>query len=552
MSLFGSLFTGVSALTAQAQSMGMISNNIANVNTIGYKRSEASFSSLVTSETRGSRYTPGSVLANREQKIDQQGAIQQTNSTTDIAVSGNGFYVVQRDPNGIQEPLYTRAGSFSEDAQGFLRNTAGFYLMGWRLDINGDPPAGQADLSSLSPVDVAFLGGLTRATTEGEIALNLDASEPRTAFPVGPTVAADFSRGLRVFDSLGTQQDIEFRFTHHESPTQNVETNFGAPGLELDDLLTGIADVEATETIDFTTGGQTFTFTVTPTSTVQDLIDGINGSAQIGDLVTAELTEAGEIKITDHVLANTITVANGTTVVGGTGAGSALGFVTTAAPAAPNILPAGLASLQNTPNPFGWWQLELVNSSTGAILESGSINFDSGGSLNATPDAEGQIKITLENINWGNGSEDQDIEIEIDSLTQFAGEYNVIFSQQNGAELGLRTGVEIDNDGIVTARFSNGQTAALFKLPIATFSNVNGLTEVTGNAFVESTDSGSFNLREAGEGGAGSVESSSLEASNVDLADEFSRMIIVQRAYSAGTKVISTADEMTEELLRLR
>jgi flagellar hook protein FlgE len=127
-----------------------------------------------------------------------------------------------------------------------------------------------------------------------------------------------------------------------------------------------------------------------------------------------------------------------------------------------------------------------------------------------------------------------------------------VFSDQNGAELGLRTGVEIDQDGIVIARFSNGQTSDLYKLPVSTFTASNALAESSGNVYSETSESGSFNLREAGQGGAGLVQGSTVEASNVDLADEFSKMIITQRAYSAGTKVISTADEMTEELLRLR
>ena len=128
----------------------------------------------------------------------------------------------------------------------------------------------------------------------------------------------------------------------------------------------------------------------------------------------------------------------------------------------------------------------------------------------------------------------------------------MIFSDQNGAELGLRTGVEIDRDGIVSARFSNGATAELYKIPLVTFANANGLTEVSGTAYSESQASGEENLREAGRGGAGFVEPSTLEASNVDLADEFARLIISQRAFGAGTRVINTVDQMTEDLLRLR
>ena len=110
----------------------------------------------------------------------------------------------------------------------------------------------------------------------------------------------------------------------------------------------------------------------------------------------------------------------------------------------------------------------------------------------------------------------------------------------------------MSKEGVVTARFSNGETTDIYKIALATFANVNGLTSQNGNSYLQSTESGEYNLREAGSGSAGSIESAKLEASNVDLAEEFSKMIITQRAYSAGTKVINTADQMLEELLRLR
>lgn len=552
MSLFGSLFTGVSALTAQSQALGTISNNIANVNTVGYKRIESAFSSIVTSESRVGRYTPGSVLASRVNTQGQQGALQQTNSSTDISVTGSGFFVVQPGTDGLQDTLYTRAGSFSEDAQGFLRNTAGYYLMGWPLGTNGELPTAQADLSSLQPVDVAFLGGLTRPTTDGEIGLNLDSTQEQTAYPLATNQAADFTRALRVFDSLGAPQDIEFRFTKHTSPTARADTAVPAGGVDIDTILTSLPNIEDTETIDITVGAVTETFTITPTTTTQDLVDFVNNSTTLGPISLASLTENGQIRITAANLADNVTVVDGGVVVGGTGAATALGFVTTAAPAAPNIFPAGLASLENTPNPEGWWELDLYNAANNSLLSSGSINFNGNGTINAIEDIDGEIKVPLNGIVWGNGSEPQDIDISLRNVTQFAGEYNVVFSEQNGAELGLRTGIEVNDQGIVSARFSNGQTSDLFKLPLVTFTNPNGLDEKNGNAYTETNESGSFNLREAGQGGAGLVNSGALEASNVDLADEFAKMIIVQRAYSAGTKVISTSDEMTEELLRLR
>jgi len=658
MSLFGSLITGVSALSAQAQAMGMIANNIANVTTVGYKRREASFQSLVTSASGNARYTPGSVLSRAIQKIDGQGALQQTNSTTDIAISGNGFFVVQRSPEGLQESLFTRAGSFSEDSDGFLKNTAGFYLMGWRIDVDGNLPAGRDDISSLEAINVSLLGGLTKPTTTAELNLNLDASETASVYPTTSTTTPDFKRTMKVFDSLGQGQSVELQFTKHESPTATSQSSFGGSGLESTTVLDSITGIDAGETINVAIGNVSAAFTITATSTVQNLIDFVNNSTTLQSVGAAELTSTGEIRITARKFDEAVAVTNGTQT-GSIGAASALGFSTMAPTSASTLLgpltattqlntlagvatgnqiefgvgtqtssftigatstvqdlinavnsapPAGLsgyaraeltaagniriqsvnttqavsvtdlagtasvalgftstastvptqptiypsAGTLNTANAYGWWDMRLVNLTTGTTIAEGSLNFNSDGTLNAATDVNGNKNVTLSNINWGNGSDLQDIDVAIGGLTQYSGEYNVTSVTQNGAELGLRTGIAIDRNGIVSARFSNGQTSALFKLPMATFTSQNSLTEQTGNAYIQTSESGSYNLREAGSGGSGLIEGSAVESSNVDIADEFTKMIITQRSYSASSKIIQTADQMTEELLRLR
>ncbi len=420
MSLYGSLFTGVSALNAQSQNMSIISNNIANVNTIGYKRSEGFFETLVTGSNNPSGIAPGGVRANQRATNNQQGLAQQSNSSTDIAVAGNGFFpVVQQvstTATGIQtsETLYTRNGSFTEDSRGFLRNTSGNFLLGWPLDGAGNLPPAPESITSLEPIDVAFAGGLTRPTENAELVFNLDARQDSAV--AGP----HFTRALRVYDSLGVAQDL------------SVEITRTAPSPALD------------------------------------------------------------------------------------------------------------------------WEM-VIRDPGGVALSTTALQFDGNGRLTTpAPNANGDVIVTVAGINFGNGSTAQDIDFDITDFTQFAGDYNVVFVDQDGAELGNRTGVSIDREGFVVASFSNGQTERIYKLPLTTFANVNGLEALTGNVFRETTDSGGFNLREPGQGGAGFITPSALEAANVDLADEFSRMIITQRAYSAGTKVITTADQMLEELLRIR
>lgn len=561
MSLFGSLFTGVSGLSAQSQATAMISNNIANVNTVGFKRSEAAFFSLVTTESRGARYSPGTVSVSRIQHVNQQGPTQQSASGTDVSVSGNGFFAVRRDPGfGDSEYLYTRNGQFSEDAEGYLRNSAGFYLYGWPLDANGNLPAAQGDLSSLQAVDVAFLGGLTRPTTTSQIAITLNASErPQELDPatnlVPPGTAAHFTRSQTVYDSLGAAQTITYEFTKVFGPQAlDISVEFD---MELADLLVADVGLTAGHEFDFQVGANAAeTFTITPTSTVNDLMAFIN-NYNGGNTAEAYLNDDGELVIQSVLLTDSWTLtddAPGTAVAD-------LGFSSGVAVNPGAALPPGntdgtFPNLNNEPgdplyNGRGWWQVN-VRSPNGTYLAQGLMNFNGNGSINAVRDSNGNIDIELDDIDWGNGSNLQNISVDISRFTQFAGNYNVISADQNGAELGLRTGVEIDRQGFVVAQFSNGATARLYKLPMVTFSNPNGLQEVSGTAYSKTEESGEENLREAGRGGAGFLETSTVEISNVDLADEFSKLIISQRAYSANTKIINTVDQMTEELLRLR
>lgn len=170
-------------------------------------------------------------------------------------------------------------------------------------------------------------------------------------------------------------------------------------------------------------------------------------------------------------------------------------------------------------------------------------------------------------IQWSNGASDQeftsttdDTRISLfmgntnvaDGMTQFAGSYQINFISQNGAQFGNFAGVSIGSDGIVTALFDNGVTRPVFMIPVATFVNPNDMESLTGNVYIETDFSGMPTVREAGEGGAGDVTGAALESSTVDLGEEFTSMIVTQRAYSAAAKIITTADEMLDELLRIK
>lgn len=450
MSLTGALFTGVTGLNAQTQSMAMISDNIANVSTVGFKRTVARFSTLVTDAGTANSFSPGGVRSQPFTQVDTQGIVSTTLSDTDIAISGKGFFVTNTLRTGLGDTLYTRAGSFTPDSVGDLRNTAGLFLRGWPLDVNGNLPAALGDLSSLQTVNVESISGRASATTTANVGTNLDATQAvfggayvagnmatENAVP-GTGVVPHFFRTFVVFDALGTSHQLTTAYLKTGINTWAVET-----------YATNAADVNA--------------------------IAHPNG-----------LIDSGTIFFNGD---GTLDADNGGTTLG------------------------------------------TFNATTGALTSNTAIQWTNGANNSAIA------------IDWGTNNL-------ADGLTQFATNFNVAFINQNGATVGQLNGVGIDEDGFVVATFTNGETQALFKVPIATFADPNSLESEDGNAYSETQDSGTFNLREAKTGGAGVVVPSALENSNADIATEFTDMIVTQRAFSANTKVITTVDEMLEELIR--
>ncbi|MGE5515381.1 MAG: flagellar hook-basal body complex protein [Bacteroidota bacterium] len=172
------------------------------------------------------------------------------------------------------------------------------------------------------------------------------------------------------------------------------------------------------------------------------------------------------------------------------------------------------------------------------------------------------INVGFMDIDWANGSKDMTGADSIglflgntgvrDGMSQLNGDYQLSYWSQNGAKFGNFSGVSIGADGIVTALFDNGVTRPVFQIPVSTFVNPNGMDSLTGNVFIATDNSGEPTLRSAGSAGAGSVQSASLEASTVDIGTEFTTMIVTQRAYSAAAKIITTADQMLDELVQIK
>jgi flagellar hook protein FlgE len=441
------MMTGVAGLSAYSNALSVASANIANVNTVGYKTATADFSTLLASATSASDPASAGVVSNSGQNVSQQGLFQTTGSTTDLAISGNGFFVVTPSSTDAATRAYTRAGSFSTDSNGYLKNSAGLYLLGWQLDSLGNVPSDRNDMTT---INVNSLTGKAEATTKVGVQINLQASTaaetatysttatPPTAMANG-AITPDFQRTINVYDSQGGSQPLQISFVKTAANTWNYEVTYQGDASNL-----------------------------------------TTGSAALPTLV-----------------------GSGTCAFNSDGT---------------------LASITPT-----------------------------GG----TASANGSIDLTIPWDATTSGLQPQDISIDFGTLnssqglTQFDNSSSMASSTVNGALFGSLTGVSVDNNGVVTAQFSNGLSQKVYKIPLATFSNVDGLAQISGNAYTTSSKSGSPTISEAGGGGSGTIESKNLEESTVDLATEFTSLITTQRAYSAASKIVTTASTMLDELLQM-
>lgn len=416
MSLSGAISSAVSALQAQAQAIAMISDNIANSETSGYKTSYASFSALVTGSD-ASNYSSGGVLVSGRSNVSQSGLLTATDSATDLAIDGSGFFAVT-DAEGTGT-YYTRNGAFEFDEEGQLVNN-GYYLLGWPTDADGNVTGGQST-GSLEKIDVDSVSSSAAATSEVSITANL---------PANAAVGDTFTNTMDLYDSLGTA---------------------------------------STTTITWTKTGEN-----TWSASFSNPVSASDGTTSVGTV------SSGEISITfnsDGTLASTD-------------------------PSPPTLTVSG-------------W-------STGATDSTISLDLGDAG----TASGLSQYSSTADKLT---------VTPTID---------------QDGLAYGTLTSISVSEDGTVEASYTNGQTRSIYKIPVATFANANGLTAMSGAVYSANGDSGSATLHLAGTDGAGTVEGSTLEGSTTDTNEEFSNMIAAQQAYSAAARVMSTASSMYDSLLQ--
>ena len=496
MSINSAMQSGVTALAANATALATISNNIANSNTTGFKRVLTNFTDLVSGSNNKNSFSSGGVVSVNRQSNTTQGELNSNTSGYSLGINGQGFFVVSEKPEDLASGsslLFTRDGSFTTDTKGNLVNSGGYYLQGWPADTSGNISTSATNVNLLAPINVSDLANSVEATTSVNFVANLDARTP-------------ISKAVNLTDDGSTIDDGPY---NKDSAIDGTATPPVA--MSVYDSTTGVGtkpDSTITSTVSDSLG-QEHTITI---SMLKGNVDTDSTSPTYG-----------KTKWYYEVSSDDVDSENG------------LNQIDTG-----SIYFDSKGNLDTTAADYPSSALPGLLSDTGFNIGASSDDVTAGPRWKQTVGAEGQA-ITM---GFGAGG--------TSSITQISDDSTTVSVKANGTEFGTLSKVEIGADGIVKAIYNNGNTRTLAQVALATFLNANGLTAVSGNAYQVSTDSGAYLLKVPGENGSGSIEADTLEASTVDLAQEFTGLITTQRAYSAASKIVTTADDMLQELLAIK
>jgi len=639
--MLGSFYSAVSGVQGHLFSMSIVGNNIANVNTTGYKSGQATFREALVQTVRGAsapREGSGgrsaiqvglgmevsSVSTNRG-----QGTLQSTGVVTDLGIDGEGYFVLSDG----QSRYFTRSGNFMFDADGYLTSPgSGLIVQGWMANDSGQILAG----SPLTNVQLPFGEKVpARSSTEVEFGYNLDAmattstADLESAGTTGITTASGTA-----LNGAGGEHAISITGVNATSSAA-AGSNLVAPG-----VLTGAEVLSAlgvTDASDFTLSVDGVTAVqilgLTTSTTVTDLINAINelnagvtasidggevrlerdyhGDGAIYNIATSAAV-AGNItrQIFGSAVGSTFQAGNGTastleatdvfsptgrvgtapvtlalsvnadsglvteitdigggglTVVAGDGLAAGTAVVSTADTAhLTSILvfdtlgeehALNMTFTRSAAENTWYWEAGFDQSQTITGGRTGTIEFNSDGSFRSWSFDDGGEHLS---VDPGTGADSMRVEFapgtasRFDGITQFSSPFTAKAKAQDGYGMGNLTSISVDASGTITGLFSNGMLKEMGQVVLAKFNNPDGLVRSGGNLYQVSPNSGNTIVGAAGETISANIVSNSLEMSNVDLSEEFVRMIVAQRGFQANARVITTGDEMLTDLINLK
>ena len=446
----------LSGLNAAQKDLDVTSNNIANVNTAGFKESRAEFVDVYATSLLSASKTKvgdGVLTADVAQQF-HQGSIQFTNNELDLAITGNGFFVTIPEVGSL-ETSYTRAGQFKLDDKNYVVNSAGQHLAGF--PVNDDGSTSSSSLSTAEAIRIPTKSGAPKSTEKVDTRMNLPAGDAYIAnapgnFDPEDTTTYNHSTSVTIFDSLGNNHVMSYYFVKSDpASAPNQWSVFAA----------------------------------------------IDGKA-------IDLQDPG-----------------GTGPTGGNATGS-------------------LAAMGG--------------------VKGGTLTFDSSGTfISQYPaPADGGIVTRDFTDHLSNGADPlQTVQIDFNldsdrAPTQFASNFEVTALEQDGLAVGRLTGVDIGVDGLVQATYSNGTTEPLSRIALVTFANEQGLAQKGNTGWDDTIASGVALAGEAGSGTFGTINSSAIEQSNVNLTSELIDLISAQRNFQANSRALEVDNQLNQTILQVR
>ena len=593
MGIYGALSTAVTGLRAQAFSLENISGNIANSQTTGFKRIDTDFVDLIPDAPQ-QRQTAGSVIAQSRSTNNVQGDIKTASTETYMAINGSGFFVVEPrigqadgDPVFAGGNYYTRRGDFELDDGGFLVNGSGYYLKGLPIDpvtqnISGSVPQvlqisnqflpasqttrinyqlnlpqlpkttawqeSQAVGSELlSAADFMAIPNDVPASIEG--AAMTGASNAATVMVAGESLTIDIGGTPVIFDFYdgnagayaGANVGIDVQTntpvsiaTALAAIEAGLQSNGGAAAADATVSINGDGNFEITAgtntTASMTTSTTAAGLGIPTASTTSD--PSVSPATELAARVSTVAAEDADAFIAQSIAGGAVTV-----------------YAENGAPANVQMRWAKVNSIAN--GGAERWNLFILTdaSATGTqpawTRVGGDYTFGANGSPDPAVEFTDLTALTVNGVLIG----DVRLQHGATGLTQFAdpnGTAEVTALNQNGYAAGEFVSVSVNDNGRVVVSYNNGQQLEVAQVVTANFNAVNQLKRMDGGVFAATSESGEPILDNDG-----GIIGSSLEASNTDISEEFTRLIVTQQAYAAGTRIVSTADEMLQEALNM-
>jgi flagellar hook protein FlgE len=534
MTVYSAFTAATLGMKSQSYALNALGDNIANVNSGGYRRSDVNFAAFIHRD--GNSQTMGGVRPVTTSQINQAGLVQATQRNLDVTISGEGFFILNTALDGTGQGYYSRDGSFQltalnihkhrnpdgtpltipgeyqvnadgdvvdtttgddgnpvEVPVAFLTDKNGYFVMGWAANDDGTFPTSGA-MRALR-LDTFAFNNVGLETSNASLNLNLDA-----VAPAGDVYEYDIS----LYDTDGTLKTLQLQFTK-EAAVDTWQMNLIVPGAETFGLSGGSSSTVARAT-GAGLGSELVFDTASHTIRAQAAGGGaaIAGFFPTGDeyiTITGSGDNDGKYLIKSVSLDGSTIEVDERTPLNGTSATDTADIDMT---------------LETTTN-------TLTFSTHGALTSTSPLTMD---------------------ITWADGDSNS-VSFDISEMTQFAGLYNPVLYTKNGYAAGDLTSVSFDSQGYVIGAFEDMTHRSLYRVPIAVFTNPNMLESKNGMVFAETDESGAPVVRLPGSVGAAYLNGGARELSNVDLSDQFTKMIATQTAYNASSKVFRTADEFT-------